>query len=87
MLQDLIDEKTILTLKLYEEMRTAEIMQELLKIFKEYPGHSKIQVKYMEDGTIKFFPKKYNIKISEKIIHELTKIVGKECIVITKFIN
>lgn len=72
-----------LLLRLDETMRTVEVREQLLTLFKAYPGKTRIMVENREEGTIKPFPPKYNITINEEIVKKLTNLLGNECVIIT----
>ncbi|ONI41098.1 hypothetical protein AN640_08175 [Candidatus Epulonipiscium fishelsonii] len=87
LLPDSIDEEQILLLNLCEEKRTSTIQQKLIGIFANHKGNSRIKVTFTENGLTKFYPNRYNIKINDEIIQELTQLLGSECIVVTKIQN
>lgn len=76
-----VDDPHIL-LRLDESMRTAEVRQELLTIFSNYKGSTKIIVENREDGIKKPFPPKYNVKICDELVKKLTNLLGQDCVTI-----
>lgn len=77
------DEDHVL-LRLDESQRTAEIRNELLNIFMQHRGNTKVIVENREDGTKKAFPPKYNVQVSDEFVKKLTNILNEECVIITK---
>lgn len=73
-----------LTLKLSEDKKTKDIRNKLLYIFGNHKGNATVTVESVETGERKPFPPRYNVRISEKIIHDLGLLLGKECVVVTK---
>lgn len=72
-------------LRLDASKRTGEIRTQLLSIFSKYPGKTKVIVESLEDNVKKPFPDKYNIRINEKIIQELSALLGNTCVVVPKY--
>lgn len=72
-------------LRLDASKRTGEIRTKLLSIFSKYPGKTKVIVESLEDNVKKPFPDKYNIRINEKIIQELSALLGNTCVVVPKY--
>lgn len=68
---------------LNEQMRTPAIRNELIHIFSNYKGKNKVVVENVEDGSRKAFPDKYNVEINEKVVEELTKLLGKHAVIVT----
>lgn len=75
------DEPHIL-LRLDESLRTVEVRKELLTIFSNYKGSTKIIVENREDGVKKPFPPKYNVKICDELVKKLTNLLGLDCVTI-----
>ena len=71
-------------LKLQENQRTKEVMNNLLRIFAEYRGNDKVIVENVEDGIKKAFPNKYNIQICDEIVYKLTNLLGETCVTVNK---
>lgn len=71
-------------LKLSEEQRTKDIRNKLLYIFGKYKGNATVIVESVETGECKPFPSRYNVQINGRIIHDLSLLLGKECIVVPK---
>lgn len=81
---DIEETNQYICLKLPEEKRTKEIRNQLLHIFQKYKGNANVVVESIESGECKSFPSRYNVQINDNIIHELTLLLGKECIVVLK---
>lgn len=73
-----------IVLKLTKEQRTKDIRNKLLYIFGKYKGNATVVVEYVETGEQSPFPSRYNVQINGKIIHDLSLLLGKECIVVLK---
>lgn len=71
-------------LKLSEEQRTKDIRSKLLYIFGNYQGNASVIVESVETGDQKAFPSRYNVQINGRIIHDLSLLLGKECVVVPK---
>ncbi|HHX59306.1 MAG TPA: DNA polymerase III subunit alpha [Epulopiscium sp.] len=71
-------------LKLSEEKRTKDIRNKLLYIFGNYKGNATVIVESLETGELKPFPSRYNVQINGRIIHDLSLLLGKECVVVPK---
>ncbi|OON93233.1 MAG: DNA polymerase III subunit alpha [Candidatus Epulonipiscioides saccharophilum] len=65
-----------LILNLDENMRTQQISQRLLNIFRIHPGTTTIAVRSIEDNQLKEFPAKYNIKITDEFLQKLDLVIG-----------
>lgn len=73
-----------IVLKMPEEKRTKEIRDQLLHIFQKYKGNATVIVESVETGQQKPFPSRYNVQINNNIIHDLSLLLGKECVVVLK---
>ena len=71
-------------LKLPEEKRTKDIRNKLLYIFGKHKGNATVIVESIETGEQKPFPSRYNVQINKNIIHDLSLLLGKECVVVPK---
>ena len=71
-------------LKLPEHKRTKDIRDKLLYIFGKHKGNASVIVESIETGEQKPFPSRYNVNIGENIIHDLSLLLGKECVVVPK---
>ncbi len=74
--------KDCMILSLDENQRTKEIREQLLHIFKNHSGKTKVIVESKEDLTTKPFPDKYNVAVSKELIKELEELLGTGVITI-----
>lgn len=77
-------EQSHLLLRMDSSQRNPAMRDRLLEIFQRFRGTTPIIVEHREDGTRKTFPAKYNIKLGDDIVNQLTDILGKECVIIKK---
>ena len=71
-------EESYIILELDITQRTTEMREQLLRIFQNYKGKTKIIVQNVEDGTQKAFPSKYNVQICDDFVNKITNLLGKE---------
>lgn len=71
-------------LRLSQEQRTKDVRRKLLYIFGNYKGNATVVVESLETGEQKPFPSRYNVQINGGIIHDLSLLLGKECVVVPK---
>lgn len=71
-------EENYIILELDVTQRTAEMREQLLRIFQNYKGKTKIIVQNVEDGMQKAFPSKYNVQICDEFVKNITNLLGKD---------
>ena len=71
-------EENCIILELDVTQRTAEMREQLLRIFQNYRGKTKIIVQNVEDGTQKAFPSKYNVQICDEFVKNITNLLGND---------
>lgn len=76
------EEEPYVLLELDADQRTKEVREELLHIFQNYKGKTKIIVQNSEDGAQKAFPSKYNVQICDEFVKKITNLLGKERVTI-----
>ena len=74
------DFKECIILSLDETLRTKEIRQKLLDIFKNHRGKTKVIVESKEDLTKKPFPDRYNVTVSKELIKQLETLLGSDAV-------
>lgn len=77
-------EESYILLELQASQRTKEIREQLLHIFQNYKGKTKIIVQNSEDGMQKAFPAKYNVQICDELVKKITNLIGEERVTIKK---
>jgi DNA polymerase-3 subunit alpha len=71
-------------LKVTEEQKSATMRNAIIDILTKYQGNHTVFVESVEDHSLKAFPNKYSVQINDKIIHELTQLLGENCVVVPK---
>lgn len=76
------ESKKTVVMSLDETLRTPEIRNKLLEIFKVHPGGSPVVVKNASTGEVKKFPSKYNVHISPILVEKLINLLGEGSVTI-----
>ncbi len=69
--------RNAIVLKLSESQKTKKLMNELLQVFENYRGNTRVVVENVEDGVQKPFPPKYNVQICDELEKKIIDLVGK----------